>query len=174
MANSGSNLKEEVDWASVEECGSDKLATETHQSESESARSKCMIVREELTKLAVVMADKKDKVESLNKGLDECQSYIDMSLNELRTDMAGKHVPELDIVELLHEIRLKILDVGKREELMVLSLCGSKFNDDLEDEEERSKHKNSAERPPLRCYWCHQEGHLKRNCPQRRDKRAET
>jgi len=24
-----------------------------------------------------------------------------------------------------------------------------------------------GKRPPLRCYWCHQEGHLKRNCPQR-------
>jgi len=26
---------------------------------------------------------------------------------------------------------------------------------------------NQGQRPPLRCYWCNQEGHMKRNCPQR-------
>ena len=26
------------------------------------------------------------------------------------------------------------------------------------------------QRPPLRCYWCHQEGHMKRNCPQRNNR----
>ena len=26
------------------------------------------------------------------------------------------------------------------------------------------------QRPPLRCYWCHQEGHIKRNCPQRNNR----
>jgi len=26
---------------------------------------------------------------------------------------------------------------------------------------------DQGQRPPLRCYWCNQEGHIKRNCPQR-------
>jgi len=29
---------------------------------------------------------------------------------------------------------------------------------------------NQGQRPPLRCYWCHQEGHMKRNCPQRNNR----
>jgi len=26
---------------------------------------------------------------------------------------------------------------------------------------------DQGQRPPIRCYWCNQEGHIKRNCPQR-------
>jgi len=29
---------------------------------------------------------------------------------------------------------------------------------------------NQGQRPPLRCYWCNQEGHIKRNCPQRNNR----
>ena len=29
---------------------------------------------------------------------------------------------------------------------------------------------NQGQRPPLRCYWCHQEGHMKRNFPQRNNR----
>ena len=29
------------------------------------------------------------------------------------------------------------------------------------------KQTDQERKPVLRCYWCHEEGHLKRNCPQR-------
>jgi len=31
----------------------------------------------------------------------------------------------------------------------------------------RDQEKEKVVKPPLRCYWCHEEGHMKRNCPSR-------
>jgi len=63
---------------------------------------------------------------------------------------------------------LQAQEINKNEQPPQVSQAPSNQNVSVSNPSQQTQMQGMQDqRPPLRCYWCHQEGHMKRNCPQR-------
>ena len=134
---------------------------------------------ETLERLALVLTEYSYMLQNMMTYVQEIDNELSLVLALIRTDLEKSGTESLfseetnekgeteqkiianltELVEGQEEIKSKLSDQSQIEDLTkIVETMALKQND-----QER--------KPFFKCYWCHEEGHMKRNCPQRINKR---
>ena len=136
-------------------------------------------LEEELTRLTLVMSENQQLLRNILADMQETDDELRVILALIRTDLEKNSTESLlskemnkksgmeqkimtnltELVEGQEEIRLKLSDQSQIEDLMKIV------------ETMALKQTKQERKPVLKCYWCREEGHLKRNCPRRINER---
>jgi len=101
---------------------------ESHNNIEICSRREKLMLEEDLTKLAVVIADKQAKVQGTTETVQDFQNNIKFALDRIRIELQEPDIHEVypaEVInwkELKEEIRLKMIEVEKREELQVMPI----------------------------------------------------
>ena len=136
-------------------------------------------LEEELTRLTLVITENKRLLQDMLTSIQETDEELRLVLGLIRTDLEQsstesevsgeankKSKMEQEIMTHLTEL------VEGQEEIKSKLSEQSQIEDLTKIVETMTLEQNDQERKSvLRCYYCHEEGHLKRNCPQRINRR---
>jgi len=130
-------------------------------------------LEEKLTRLVLVTTEYKWLLQEMMIKSKETDDEVGLVVKSIRTELEkGSTKPELTKeektrTEMEHIIMANLTELAEGQEEIKSTLkiggltkCFEKVTLTQRDQENEIK-------PPLRCYWCHEEGHMKRNCLQR-------
>jgi len=130
---------------------------------------------EELTRLVLIMLESQWLLREVLECMQETDNALRPVLELIRNDLENS-TESLEMnkkSEMEEEIMTNLTELVEGQEEIKSRLSEQSQIEDLTKiVETMALQKNDQERKPsLRCYWCHEEGHLKRNCPQRISRR---
>jgi len=130
---------------------------------------------EELTRLALVMSENQCLLRNVLTDMQETDDELRLVLAIIRTDLEKSGTESLfsgeanKKSEMEQEIMTNLTELVEGQEEIKSKLSGQSQIEDLTKivEAMALKQNDQERKPSFKCYWCHEEGHLKRNCPRR-------
>jgi len=132
-------------------------------------------LKETLMTLTSIMAEYRYSLQDMMTNIQEISNEVRLNLELIRTDLEKSSNESVfsEEVNKKSEAEQKIM-ANLTELVEGQEIIKSKLNDHSQIEEVTKlvkkmeiKQQDAETRKPLRCYWCHEEGHMKRNCPRR-------
>ena len=132
-------------------------------------------LEEELTRLALVMSENQCLLRNVLTDMQETDDEVRIVLAIIRTDLEKSGTESLvsgeanKKSEMDQEIMTNLTELVEGQEDIKSKLSDQSQIEDLTKivEAMALKQNGQERKPSFKCYWCHEEGHLKRNCPRR-------
>ena len=133
-------------------------------------RKELLHLQEELIKLAVAVEDKRARMQTTGEALKELSEEIRANSEWLDTEIEMLRPPGRlvmrTVATMRRNARLNVLEIQKREESQSGPLLFEGETLQAADASHNAK-ELKLKKDPLKCFYCHKEGHFRRECPER-------